>query len=432
MHMAEKNRQTGQELDRVFMQRKNRESDTAQIEEQIESIYKTIQNRINDLEPDKLKTYNDLHDRQRELADKCVHNENKLQEINNRIRNLESDDKSGAHRKEFANLERVYQSLKKDATSLQEELDIASLDPKEAHTEFVNRVNNFKADTKALTDKCNSLREENTLARRSLDEMDNTDQDDDGDQAKYELLVQRDKEMTAFMDKFDDTRNALIAEQGQIKEMNVALLEHISKGIEDSNSMPSQDIMNEMDSTKSFKERNLATQKQTLEDLQVQKKKREKELELMEQSEPKMANDLEEYKSRMTSMKQEMKEFEDIKGLREAFEGTKQQLVELRMSYQKRRDAMRQQVQAASVEHEAAKRALTNNDTARELDDTEKRLKHYERTIFEIKEFVTNKSKETDFDAVKGQCLKVLEALNLESIRKAQNAPSMNQAQAKY
>lgn len=34
--------------------------------------------------------------------------------------------------------------MKKDAESLQEELDIATMDPKEAHTKFAARVNDFK------------------------------------------------------------------------------------------------------------------------------------------------------------------------------------------------------------------------------------------------------------------------------------------------
>lgn len=93
---------------------------------------------------------------------------------------------------------------------------------------------------------------------------------------------------------------------------------------------------------------------------------------------------------------------------------------------------MRQQVQSASVEHEAAKRALSNHDTARELDDTEKRLKHYERSIFEIREFVESKSRETDFEQVKASCLTTLESLNGVAIKKAQGAPQFAGAQAKW
>lgn len=61
---------------------------------------------------------------------------------------------------------------------------------------------------------------------------------------------------------------------------------------------------------------------------------------------------------------------------------------------------MRQQIQSVSVEHETLKKSLNANDVARELDDTEKRLKHYERSIFELKDFVDTKSRETDYGIV--------------------------------
>jgi intraflagellar transport protein 74 len=84
---------------------------------------------------------------------------------------------------------------------------------------------------------------------------------------------------------------------------------------------------------------------------------------------------------------------------------------------------MRQQVQSLSVEHESLKKALNANDHAREIDDTEKRLKHYERSIFELREFVETKSRETDFEAVKGNCLKILDQINTSLIKKGQQVP---------
>ena len=63
------------------------------------------------------------------------------------------------------------------------------------------------------------------------------------------------------------------------------------------------------------------------------------------------------------------------------FERTQRELQELRKSYIKRKDATRQQVQALSAEHESLKKMLASNDTDRDLEDTEKRLKHYERCV---------------------------------------------------
>ena len=70
---------------------------------------------------------------------------------------------------------------------------------------------------------------------------------------------------------------------------------------------------------------------------------------------------------------------------------------ELKQTYIKRKETMRQQIQSVSVEHETLKKSLNANDVARELDETEKRLKHYERSIFDLKDFVDTKSRETDY-----------------------------------
>jgi hypothetical protein len=82
-----------------------------------------------------------------------MYSENRLHEINATIRHYESDDRSNSLRKDYLSLEKSYQSLKKDADSLREELDIASLDPKEAHTRFVARVNEFKNGAKTMEEK---------------------------------------------------------------------------------------------------------------------------------------------------------------------------------------------------------------------------------------------------------------------------------------
>ena len=55
-----------------------------------------------------------------------------------------------------------YQSLRKDADSLQEELDIANMDPKEAHTKFVARVNDFKQVTSRPFDRLPGYTEQMT------------------------------------------------------------------------------------------------------------------------------------------------------------------------------------------------------------------------------------------------------------------------------
>lgn len=47
-------------------------------------------------------------------------------------------------------------------------------------------------------------------------------------------------------------------------------------------------------------------------------------------------------------------------------------------------------------------------------------MQHYERSIFELKEFVDSKARETDYEVVKATCLKVTNSLNAAVVKQAQ------------
>lgn len=434
LHMADKNRQAGQDLDRIFMQRKQREQEIGQVEEQIENIHRNIHKRINEMEPGKLRAYNDLMARQRELQDRFLQCEQRLNEINNYIRSYEADDKSNSIRKEYTSLERQFQALKKDQEAMQDELEIANLDPKEAHAKYLARVNYFKQSTTQMDERIKQLRDEINSQRKSYEDLQSSqDGGDQEDQAKYDLLVKRDQDMTAFIDTFDETKNQILQDQKQVQYMVVALLEHIGKGLEDSTALPSQEVMGEMENAKAFKEKNLATAQRTMESLVAEKKKREKELDMLRSSEPKLMNELSNLRESMSKMRSEMEEFQDLDRLRREFNQTKNYLQDMKSNYIKRRDTLRQQIQSISVEHESLKKQLNANEIARELDETEKRLKHYEKSIFDLKEFVDTKSRETDYEHVKILCMKLADSLNHMNIKSSQGSGAVfGNAQAKW
>ncbi|CAM9135327.1 unnamed protein product, partial [Ectocarpus fasciculatus] len=418
--LAEKNRQNGQELDRIFMQRKQREQDTQQLEEQIQKFHRAVQERINQLEPSKQRAYSDLMQRRSEMEDRMSQNEGKLNEMSQRIRQFESDEKGHSHRKEYVELEKQIQNLRRDMQDVQEETAIADLDPKEAHTRFVSRVNQHKQQTKTMEDSIAQLKEEIASIKRGLEEVanvNNSPDDDAKEQEKYELLFKRDQDMTAFIDKFDETREGVLNEQIEAKGTIVHLLEHISRTVDESAHMPSQDAVGEMQDAKTFKERNLVTAQKTMENLQAEKKKRERELETLRNSEPKLVKEIAGLKEEMTRLRNELNDFEDVEGMKRRYERTKVDLLELHTQYIKRRDGMRQQMQSVSAENEGLKKMLASNDTARELEETERRLKQAEKVIFDLRDFIDTKSRETDYEGLKANCLKMSDSLNAAAIR---------------
>lgn len=188
----------------------------------MDTIHQQIQKRINDLDPGRLRAYNELLIRQKELQDRLLQSETRLNNVNSQIRAYENDDKSNHFKKEYLTLERNCQSLKRDLQALQEELDIANMDPKEAHTQFVQRVQRLKDNTKQFEDTANMHRDQIQQAKRLLEEMSSSsyqsanNDGDETDQEKYELLVKRDQDMSNFIDSFEDTKQSILKDQREV------------------------------------------------------------------------------------------------------------------------------------------------------------------------------------------------------------------------
>lgn len=424
VQLAARNRQTGQELDRIFVLRKQRETETNQLNDQIQAYYQSIQSRINELEPGKLRSYNELMEKQKELQQTVIGADNRLNEINNAIRQVESDEKGYSHRKEYTALEKQIADARRNYESLSEEYEIASLDPKEAHAKFVARVNDHKKNTKSMEEQISSNKTELRNLRQQLEDLTsssfNQTEEDSGENAKYELLVKRDQEMTSFIDKFDEVRGGILAEQQLAKSTITSLLEHIGTGIDDTQNLPDVEVKAEMEDAKVFKERNLATAKKTMESLTAERSKRQKELEMLRSSEPKLIREIAGLKEAMIRMNTEIKEFSNVEAVNRKFDRTQRELQELRKSYVKRRDSIRQQIQGISAESESLKKQLASHDTDKELEETEKRLKHYERTIFDVREFIESKSRETDYELVRGTCLRLTDKINAACVLASQ------------
>ena len=81
-----------------------------------------------------------------------------------------------------------------------------------------------------------------------------------------------------------------------------------------------------------------------MESLEAEHRKREEELKLLEDSEPKLKKELKSLHEAMTGMKAESKAMSDVDGLKRKFEVTKSQLLQMTESYRTRKQAMHQQV----------------------------------------------------------------------------------------
>ncbi len=196
------------------------------------------------------------------------------------------------------------------------------------------------------------------------------------DEVEYENLLKFDEEISLFMNQYNSSRDEILDQAAISKELIVALSENMSKDIEERLLQTSSEIGNDI---RGFKEKNASTNQQSFENLKNEKKKKLKELDILKSSEPKLLNELKSLKDDIERMKTEMNDFEDMDGLHRAFDKVKIILNQDKVSYSSRRDLLKQQISKVALENESIRKSLASHDTAKELEETEKRLKHYER-----------------------------------------------------
>ena len=424
-NLEARNRNEAAEIDKVFLLKQQKEKGTQDLEHQIGEVHRQAEAKIKKLEPAKLREYEELIQRSQKLHHEGQAREQELDQMRHKIHELEAIVRGSGMRDEYNGEERRAIRLRKDITMLEEDMGIAQMDPKEAHARLLEKVKEDNRKTTELESRCKEIDDEMRKCKRQMMDLQSDLEDREkgnpakNDTHKYELLFQRDHEMTTFLQNFEKEKDETLRDQAATKQTIVALLEHISSGIGSEAEMPSAERLEEMKDEVSFKTKQLETSQQTMARLQQQRTKRIGEMEKINKLDEKIGIELEQLQAKMGSMKDEVKSFEDIEGLRGRATFTKDELEKLREKYTARRAVIKQQVAGLSAQVDSNKKALSMNETQKNLLSLEMKLRQHEQNIFTMKEYVATKGRETDFESLKVDVLGMVESLNKNAIETA-------------
>jgi chromosome segregation ATPase len=114
--------------------------------------------------------------------------------------------------------------------------------------------------------------------------------------------------------------------------------------------------------------------------------KRQQELDKIATLDQKISMELKTLADRMEVMKTEMVMYANIDELKATHERIMAMLEQKRVVYMRRFDMVRLQVNALSGRYERLKGQVANNETAKALDSHEQKIRHYEQSIFTMRE----------------------------------------------
>ena len=433
--LKEKNEYKKREVDNIFMHRKQKDELIQKCESEIISLQQQAEEKINQLAPDKVQEYRQLVQQNQMGQQNAARLRAELDGINQKVRAAEHELNRDQLRDEYHRLVNQVDRLERERGTLEEEMRTTNMDPEQVRQLLLSKVKEDNAKIATLESSLKSVNEEMGNMRRQIgDHEDQLEQrkSDEGTHQKYEVLFQRDQEMTQFIENYTETEAKGLQEQKDTQQVIVQLLEAMSKNLGRQNNMPTVAQVSEMQSDLTFKERQLKASQSTQERLEAELNKRKAELEKIDQLDKKIALELENLTTKMSSMKDQMETFKDVENLRDLSDSSRRYLLDLKQQYLRRRDAVKRLLGPLSSSYDRLKNGLLESETGKTLESLEQKLRHYEQNIHHLREFIETKSRETDFRALKDQCGRLLEEINAAVIKKTDSDIGSYQTNSGY
>ena len=345
--------------------------------------------RLSSLPADQLAEYKKMVAGNRAMSDKIMHMQGQLEGLNADIGHAESQLSQDVHREEVALLERKLSHLQDEQRELHEELSSAALNPADARAKLLAKVKTDNQHIKELDGKLREVQAAVAAAKGTAAELSSDVQRrsaDGSEGQKLEALFAKDQEMTQFIDSFPSAKAKEAAEQQRAQDTVVALLEHISAEVGREAELPSLHEAEALKGELKEKQTELERSKATKERLRSELVTRQGELKRLETLEGKIAVEIKSLRDNIGSMKGDMAHLQDVDGLQEASDAAQESLSGLLTRYSARADSLRHVVAEATRKQDELASQLEHNPTASALVAQEARMKHFEQSIFNMRQ----------------------------------------------
>ncbi len=345
--------------------------------------------RLSSLPPDQLAEYKKIVAGNRAMNEKIMHMQQQLEQLNGDIAHAEGQLSRDVHREEVALLERKLSHLQDEERELQEELSSTALNPADARAKLLAKVKTDNQHIKELDTKLRAVQGELSAAKATAAELSSDVQRrsaDGSEGQKLEALFAKDQEMTQFIDSFPTAKAKELAEQQRAQDTVVALLEHISAEVGREAELPSLSEAEQLKGELKEKQTELERSKATKERLRSELVTRQGELKRLETLEGKIAVEIKSLRDNIASMKGDMGHLQDVDGLQAASDAAQEHLSTLLTEYSARADSLRHVVAEVTRKQDELSSQLDHSSTASALAAQEARMKHFEQSIFNMRQ----------------------------------------------
>mmetsp|Transcript_15203 Transcript_15203/g.35809 ORF Transcript_15203/g.35809 Transcript_15203/m.35809 type:complete len:658 (+) Transcript_15203:105-2078(+) len=384
-------------VDAVFTERSTNEAQIRQIEAQIQQLTLDAEAKLNELPPEKRRRYQQLQQDHARLLGEAQKKQDHYDTLCRQLAKYENELKGEPLKQRLHILQEQRHGMEQRKRELELDTNKEQLSVPQQREKLLEQV---KEDNKQIQIAERRVKEMQDVVRKLSDQLSSFESSGSAGAdhtAKYEQLLAKDQEMSAFIANFEQTKAAELQANTDLERNIAGLLEHISKDITRQASMPSASRLQEMKGELGYKEMRMEQSQSTAERLQQEIELRNSELEKIKNLDAKIIQELNSLNERMKTMKEELVTFGNVEQLKLDAEAKRKAMVAQKQDLYGRKEALKQQVQLTAKGYEARKDKLAENDTYTTLEALEQKLRHYENIIFHLNDYIEQKSQDTDY-----------------------------------
>lgn len=384
--------------------------------------HQEMEEKLQNMQPENMQYYEDLYDEIQLLQVEGQKKESEIMRLRNNIFEIESSMRGGTNelKLQYKEVKSLQAELLEKKEGVKEQLILSDLDPKEKKAYLLAKVKKNQARSNELDQTLTRMKsEKNKLQHKHQELESNLRGGTHQGESEYLPTRQNEQEMITFFETFQENKARILQEQKDSKINILSLLNNISNRISSTREdLPTKEEYKDMKSEVTFKEIHLKANELTMKKLQEQKKIRIEELRKIDALEGNIDSEELQLKERKKLMEEEIDRFNNISSFQRAGRDTKDYLNSLILEYTEKLEATGKLVKKRSSELEESKKAIeVNSYISKDLESLEQKLRHQSQNIFNLQDFINEKSRQTDFESMKKKCLEIVEDLNILKIQ---------------
>jgi len=422
-HIRLQNDKKKSQLDDLFLERKEMENEIAELEKQIKDINQTNEEKLSELDPEQKNQYEKLKTENNQLIRDINNLRNEIDDVNTGLRDIEERLKEDTLRQRAQHLREERINLLKKKEELELQTNESNLPFAEARERLRNRIKQDHSEILHCEKKITELKKIIDTYQKNISELetDLTEQKTDQDEShKYEALHKRDREMTQFMENFDQTKDEETKQVEQLESTICTLLEHMSNSITKSTALPTKSDVKNMKGDLAYTKGLVEDSESTYARVKVELDQRQADLDKINTLEGKIERENKNMDEKLKTMQDEMEnKFPKIDQIKGEYDQEKKRLTDLKHQLARVKPGLAKHMTSHSIQHDTKKNQVLQSDVYKQLNALEKKIATNESQIFSLCQFIDAKGTESNFSQVLNACMGTVHDINMDVVKKS-------------